>query len=186
MNEAPNAKRRLRLFDSGFFFLLTLLICTGGLAIWLEGPETIMEAFARMTSDFIVIMPQLCLGILVGALFAVLVPRHVVSQFLGHQAGFRGILLASILGAVMPGGALTSMPLLLALGRSGAGIGALVAFLISWSVVGLQRLLIWEIPFMGAEFSVIRLVSSLPLPIIAGLLAEHLATRFSFFKIRWD
>lgn len=185
MTIPPRTIRRLRIFDSGFFFLLAVLLCTGGLAIWLKGTAVLSEAFAQMGTDLFVVMPQLCLGILIGSLFTVLVPRHIVSRFLGENAGFRGLIVASLLGAIMPGGAVTSMPLLLALGRSGAGIGALIAFLVSWSAVGVQRILIWEIPFLGAEFSVIRLIASLPLPIIAGLLADYLTTRFPVLKIRW-
>src|SRR5690606_20214012 len=91
------------------------------------------------------------------------------------------VVLACFLGVVMPGGPFASFPLVYALGRSGAGTGALIAFLVAWATVGFQRLLIWEIPFMGAEFALLRFIVSLPLPIIAGLVASWLEARFAVF-----
>lgn len=186
MNQRPSSSGQPRLFDSGFFFLLGLALVTGALAIWLKGFAVLSEAARQMNRDLLTIIPALGLGVLVGAMFSLLLPRHLVSRLLGGQTRFRGIFLASILGALMPGGVMTSIPLLLALGRSGAGAGALMAFLVSWSAVGIQRLLIWELPFMGAEFSMIRFVSSLPLPILAGLSAQYLAENVPALRVQLD
>lgn len=178
--------KRLKLIDGAFFFLLGIALLTGGLAVWLRGPEALVEAGRQLASDALFIGPQIVLGVMVGAFFTVLVPKHVVSRLLGQQAGFRGILLASVLGTVMPGGPFTAFPLLYALGRSGAGIGALIAFLVAWGTVGLHRLIIWEIPFMGVEFASLRFVTSMPLPVIAGLIADRLAAHFEVFRMKWD
>jgi uncharacterized membrane protein YraQ (UPF0718 family) len=82
----------------------------------------------------------------------------------------------------MPGGPFASFPLVLALSQAGADIGALIAFLVAWAAIGINRLLIWEIPFMGLEFSALRFVSSLPLPLIAGAIARYLWNRYPSFR----
>jgi len=41
-------------------------------------------------------------------------------------------------------------------------------------VLGLNRVLIWELPFLGFDFVLLRLLISLPLPIIAWMLAKLL------------
>jgi hypothetical protein len=39
-------------------------------------------------------------------------------------------------------------------------------------VIGYQRALVWELPFFGPDFVIWRIIVSLPLPFIAGLLAR--------------
>lgn len=67
---------------------------------------------------------------------------------------------------------MTSFPVALAIGGSGADIGAVVAYITAWSVLGVNRLIVWEMPFMGEDFALMRECISLPIPILAGLLAR--------------
>ena len=68
---------------------------------------------------------------------------------------------------------MTSFPLVGALHEAGTGRRALVAYLTSWSTLGFQRIILWEVPLMGIEFAVLRFLASLPLPILAGVIARH-------------
>lgn len=174
------------LFDSAFYFLLVIVLATGGLAIWLKGTLALSVAANMMIADAVIIAPLVVVGVIVGAFFTVLVPREVVSRLLGTQAGMKGIFLATFLGAIMPGGPFASFPVVFALGRSGAGVGAMVSFLIAWAAIGVSRLITWEIPFMGIEFGALRFVSSLPLPIIAGLIANWLIAKFPHLDVTQD
>ena len=78
-----------------------------------------------------------------------------------------------------PGGPAAAFSLLAVLGGAGADRGALIAYITSWAMLGLQRVLVWDVPFMGAEFSLTRLLICLPLPIVAGLIAPCSRTRRS-------
>ena len=51
----------------------------------------------------------------------------------------------------------------------------MIAFLTAWSVFAFHRVLIYEITLMGWRFSAVRLISSLILPPLAGLLAMILS-----------
>jgi uncharacterized membrane protein YraQ (UPF0718 family) len=84
----------------------------------------------------------------------------------------RGILIATVAGALTPGGPMTSFPFVVALYMAGADRGSLVAYLTSWSLLGFQRVMVWELPLLGPEFAFLRLLANLPLPIIAGILAR--------------
>ena len=53
-----------------------------------------------------------------------------------------------------------------ALWVAGADAGALIAFIASWSLLGFNRLIVWELPLLGVEFTAIRYVACLPLPIL--------------------
>ena len=57
----------------------------------------------------------------------------------------------------------------------GASVGATVAFVTSWTLLGYGRALVWELPFFGADFVIWRSLVALPLPVVAGLLAHWLA-----------
>ena len=50
-------------------------------------------------------------------------------------------------------------------------IPALVAFLTGWSVFAAHRVLIFEIPMFGFHWVRLRMLSVVPLPVIAGALA---------------
>ena len=44
--------------------------------------------------------------------------------------------------------------------------------MISWTLLGYARALVWELPFFGLDFVTWRIIFSLPLPILAGLAAR--------------
>ena len=52
----------------------------------------------------------------------------------------------------------------------GADVGAAIAFITSWTLLGYGRALVWELPFFGADFVIWRSLVALPLPVVAGLL----------------
>ena len=60
----------------------------------------------------------------------------------------------------------------------GADVGATVAFVTSWTLLGYARALVWELPFFGPEFVIWRTVVAIPLPIVAGVVARILAVQF--------
>ena len=113
----------------------------------------------------------------VAAFLQILVPREIVSRLIGEQAGIASIFIATVAGIFTPGGPLTSFPIVIALYASGANKGALVAYLSAWAMVGAQRILVWELPLMGPDFTLIRVGSSLILPVLAGTIALYLPIR---------
>jgi len=80
-----------------------------------------------------------------------------------------------------PGGPIASFPLIAALYKLGADFGPLVAYLTAWELIAVQRMVIWEIPFMGTRFVMFRVLVSFLLPILAGMIARTIATRFGGF-----
>ncbi|MEO1091895.1 MAG: hypothetical protein AAFX81_14790, partial [Pseudomonadota bacterium] len=61
-----------------------------------------------------------------------------------------------------------SFPLAVGLAERGAGIAQLVTLVSAWSIVGLQRALVFELPLMGVRFTVVRSAVSVLLPVLAG------------------
>ena len=81
-------------------------------------------------------------------------------------------MIATLAGFIVPGGPIAVYPIAAAFLSIGAGTGATIAFVTSWTLLGYNRLLVWELPFFGADFVIWRGIAALPLPIIAGLLAQ--------------
>ncbi|MCG6877267.1 MAG: permease [Betaproteobacteria bacterium] len=152
---------------------------SGALCAWLGGREAVEAALGNAGRTLLTIVPIFAAGLLLAGLVQQLVPRDRVRGWLGTASGLRGLLLAVGIGIITPGGPFTSFPLVVALAEAGADIGVLVAYLTSWSVLGLNRILVWEIQLIGPHFVALRVVASLPLALIAGLAARAVATRIA-------
>jgi uncharacterized membrane protein YraQ (UPF0718 family) len=118
------------------------------------------------------VLPRLVPALLLAGMLQVLVPQETVSRYLGREGGFRSILIASAAGVVTPGGPMVTVPFLVALANSGAAVAPLVAYMTSWSLFGMQRIIAWEAPLMGWQFVVVRVIPSLAFPVIAGWLVH--------------
>ena len=113
-------------------------------------------------------LPRVILALLSAGFLSHLMPHEVIAEWLGHEAGLKGIAIATVLGMVMPGGPLIAFPIVVILTKAGAGMPALVTFLTSWSVLGIQRIIGFELPMMGSKFVINRVAIGLFLPPISG------------------
>jgi len=119
------------------------------------------------------ILPLLIFAFIVAGMVQVLIPRQTLAQWVGAESGWRGILIGTVAGGLMPGGPYVSLPLAAGLLRAGAGVGTMVAFLTAWSLWAVSRLPM-EIGILGVRFTLIRLGCTFFFPPIAGLLAQTL------------
>ena len=154
---------------------IALAIGSGALALMLGGGEAMRAAAGQSVSLIVMVLPLLVGGVLIGGLIGQLVVKDKIATILGARSGMRGLLLASVAGALTPGGPLMVFPLASALWIAGAEAGLLVTYITAWSLLGLVKIIAWELPLLGPEFTLLRVAVCLPLPVIAGLLARHLA-----------
>ncbi len=78
--------------------------------------------------------------------------------------------LMQVLVPLTPGGPMVTVPFMVALANSGAAMPPLVAYMTSWSLFGMQRIIAWEAPLMGWRFVLVRVIPSLAFPVLAGWL----------------
>ena len=123
----------------------------------------------------LVVGPRIVMALLLAGILVALTPEEMIARWLGHEAGFGGILLASLVGGFIPGGPVIAFPIVLALYKAGVGVPQLVAFLSGWSVVAMHRVIAYEIPLLGWRFTAVRLLVSIILPPISGVLAGFFA-----------
>ncbi|OQX94827.1 permease [candidate division KSB1 bacterium 4572_119] len=117
------------------------------------------------------ILPLLLFAFIVAGMVQILLPRELLSKWIGAESGIRGILVGSIAGGLAPGGPYVSLPIVAGLLKSGASIGTMVAFLTGWSLWAVGRLPM-EVGILGWKFTLIRIASVLIFPPIAGLIAH--------------
>jgi uncharacterized membrane protein YraQ (UPF0718 family) len=160
-------------FGRSFWIFLGVASGLGLMCLAVEGPAATWETLVREIGMLIGLVPQVLLALAVAAVIWAVLPKNRLAQHVGEDSGLRGLAIAATGGAITPGGPTSAYGLLSMLSRAGADRGALVAYIVAWSVLGVQRILIWDVPFMGAEFAILRALISLPLPIIAGLIARH-------------
>jgi len=121
------------------------------------------------------VLPLLLFAFIVAGMIQALLPRELLTKWVGTESGFRGILIGTIAGGLTPGGPYVSLPIVAGLIRSGASVGTMVAFLTGWSLWAVARLPM-EIGILGWKFTLIRFVSTLIFPPIAGLIAQLLVS----------
>jgi hypothetical protein len=112
-----------------------------------------------------------------GAFIAEILPHEKVSRSLGPKSGLKGLLIGTAFGAILPGGPFTAYPVASALLTVGADFGATIAMVVSWTLIGYGRAVAWELPIMGADFTLWRIVIALPLPVLAGALGRFVYVR---------
>ena len=117
------------------------------------------------------ILPLLIFAFIVAGMVQVMIPKELLAKWVGTESGMRGIFVGAIAGGLAPGGPYVSLPIVAGLLKSGASIGTMVAFLTGWSIWAVGRLPM-EIGILGWKFTLIRVLSTLIFPPIAGYIAQ--------------
>ena len=175
--DPPPVQKTRRVFDGSFMVLLVLTLA-GGVAVgvvsgWARVGQILIETF-----EFIAMLaPKIGAGIFIAATLPILLPRERVGRLIGRESGVRGLVVAAACGAALPGGAMMTFPLAAGLGVAGADLGAMVAFISGWSLLGLNRTLIWEFSFLPSDLVWTRYLLSLPMPVLLGLAAHAVMQR---------
>jgi uncharacterized membrane protein YraQ (UPF0718 family) len=157
-------------FDLGIYALAAALT----IAAYLRDPSLPGVGFRAGAQLFLAILPRLVGALIMTGMLQALIAPEWIQHWLGRGAGHRSILAGFVAGILTPGGPLVSFPIMAVFYKSGASLSALVAYVTSWSLFGFQRILAWELPFMGPRFLVARVVPTLVFPIVAGYLVRFI------------
>ncbi len=129
-----------------------------------------LKSATVMTAE---VLPLLIFAFITAGMAQVLLPKELLSKWVGEGSGLRGILIGTVAGGFIPGGPYVCLPVAAGLFKAGAGVGTMVAFLTSWSLWGVSRLPL-EVGILGWQFALVRLACTFFFPPIAGLIA-HIA-----------
>ncbi len=115
---------------------------------WRDGLEPFLAILGSDLWLFVEMLPKILAGCLIGAFVTLILPRELVARWVGHESGFSGLLIAAFFGFILPGGPITIYPVAGAFLVMGADAGAVVTFIVSWTLIGYTRALVWELPFL--------------------------------------
>jgi len=161
-----------RIFDTTTIaFGLTALVLF--LLLWVKDPSAAKATaqsglFLFLRYSFLIIF-----SMMIAVMLPALVPKEIIVQYLGGASGWRGILLASLLGGLTPGAPYAVLPLIAGLMSQGMGLAPAVSMVCAWGLWSLGR-----VPFqaavLGGQFTLVQVLVSLPLPFVAGTLTGFL------------
>jgi uncharacterized membrane protein YraQ (UPF0718 family) len=176
--EGEAAPRRKRKPIGWSFITIGVLVVVSAALVWRrDGIEGVTEILTHDVTLFGGILPRVLAGCLLGAFIAEILPHDKVSRSLGADSGLKGLLIGTAFGAILPGGPFTAYPVASALLTVGADFGATIAMVVSWTLIGYGRAVAWELPIMGADFTLWRIAISLPLPVLAGAFGRFVYVR---------
>lgn len=112
----------------------------------------------------------LLIAFLIVGFVEVLSPQNLIEQYLGPESGWNGLLLAEVIGMLMPGGPYAVFPIVGVIYAGGAGLGPMVTLISSYSLLALLTIT-FELPFMGWRFTAVRWGIATLVPILAGSIA---------------
>jgi uncharacterized membrane protein YraQ (UPF0718 family) len=158
-------------------FIAVLVVISATLVYRRDGIGGVLEILTHDLTLFGGILPRVLAGCLLGAFIAEILPHEKVSRSLGPKSGLKGLLIGTAFGAILPGGPFTAYPVAAALLTVGADFGATIAMVVSWTLIGYGRAVAWELPIMGVDFTIWRIVIALPIPVLAGALGRFVFVR---------
>ena len=118
-------------------------------------------------------LPLLSAAFLTAGLLQALIKKEFINNWLGREAGLKGILLACLGGGLIPGGPYAYYPIAGALLKSGAGLGVLVAFITAKNLWSVSRLPL-EIAILGTTVTIRRYLITFLIPPLLGIAVEWL------------
>ena len=163
--------------DKTPLYLLIVLMSLAILTLVQRDLGTVIDGFITGGKILLQVTPLLIAAFLVAGFTQVLVTKEFVARWLGSETGWKGIGLACLAGALIPGGPYVYYPVSAVMLHNGAGLGVLVAFISAknlWSVTRLP----YEIALIGLEFTLTRFVITLIFPPLLGYLAETMLGSF--------
>ena len=159
-------KKNIRLKVKPILFLIFLMFIVISFFIDFKVGKGIGNNFKNFSFEMIKILPAIF--VLIG-LFDVWIKRETIEKHLGKDSGIKSFLWVLILAAPMAGGLLPAIPIGYALHQKGARLTVILTFL---GFVGIGRvpMILFESTFLGWKFSLIRLIASIPLVLLSGII----------------
>jgi uncharacterized membrane protein YraQ (UPF0718 family) len=155
--------------------LLGLLI-----AIALRARADFGPILQRLIEQLFMLVPRMLCALVAAGFIAELIPKQLISGYLGPDAGLLAIPVAAATGLLVPAGPVIAFAMAALFAKSGASTPALMTFVTSWSLFAAHRILIYELPLLGSSFLRLRTASVLVVPFAAGLLAMLVGLITSF------
>lgn len=149
-------------------FYLAPLVLAG--YAYSKGSDTLRRGLKRWAEQLAKILPTMTCALIAAGFLAAVIPDQVIARFLGDESPLIAVLVGSVTGVLIPAGPVVAFSIAASFAVAGASTAALVAFVTSWTMFALHRMVIYEVPLLGASFVKVRVLSVLMLPMLAGFI----------------
>ena len=116
-------------------------------------------------------LPLLLLSFIIVGLVQVLIPKDLITNWIGARSGIKGVLISCVVGGLVPGAPYAVFPIVATLYKAGASLGSVVGFVSAWALWSISRLPV-EMALIDPKPALIRYAITFVVPPIAGLLAQ--------------
>jgi hypothetical protein len=153
------------------FINLLLWVLVAGLALTaaVRSKALFREGATEGARDFVMLLPRIMIGVVGSGYIAAIMPQDLITTWIGPNSGILGITIATLAGAVTPGGAVVGFSVGAAALKGGGGAPQVIAYSTAWSLYALTRLINWEVAMMPPRVVWLRAAVSIPLPFLAGI-----------------
>lgn len=148
--------------------MLWLFVGALALAAGMRGRLLLNEGARNGVTDFLHLLPRIGIGVIGAGFIAEILPKALIAPWLGAESGFTGILIATVGGALTPGGPVVGFAIGAAALKGGAGAPQVIAYSTAWALFAVNRLVLFEVPMMPPRMVWLRALVCLPLPFLAA------------------
>ena len=134
----------------------------------MRGRVLLHEGARAGVVDFMRLLPRLAIGVIGAGFVAEALPQDLVGQWLGPNSGIFGITIASLAGALTPGGPVLGFSIGVAALKGGAGAPQVIAYSTAWALFAFPRMFLFEFAMMPPKVVWLRVAVSLPAPFLAA------------------
>jgi uncharacterized membrane protein YraQ (UPF0718 family) len=152
-----------------------LVIITSALLVYtlIKDQSLAVEGLKVAGSTIMNNLVLLLTGFVLAGLVQVLIPKELIVNWLGNQAGLKAILIGCAAGGLIPGSPYAVFPIAAGFYAAGAGLGAMIGFITAWSLWSISRFPV-EIALISPRSAIIRYAITFIFPPISGLIAYAL------------
>ncbi|MEA4958010.1 MAG: permease [Methanobrevibacter sp.] len=136
---------------------LLLLVALMYLTVLILSPDKAAKSINNSVYYLVEMMQVLPVIFLLTVVIEAMIPKEMIMRGFGEKSGFRGNLLALLLGSISAGPIYAAFPISKALLGKGASIPNIVIILSTWAVIKLP-MLANEAKFLGVDFMILRWV----------------------------
>ncbi|MDI1343481.1 MAG: hypothetical protein PSV22_05185 [Pseudolabrys sp.] len=134
----------------------------------LRGRMLLNDGLRTGAVEFLHLLPRIGIGVVGSGYIAEVLPKALIAPWLGPESGLTGVLLATLGGALTPGGPVVGFAIGAAALKGGAGAPQVIAYSTAWALYAIHRLVLYEVPMMPPRVVWLRAMVCLPLPFIAA------------------
>ncbi len=152
---------------------LLVLVALTYIVVLIISPEKAMNSIGNSVYYLIEMLQVLPVIFLLTVVIEALVPKELIMRGFGEKSGFKGNLLALLLGSISAGPIYAAFPISKTLLGKGASISNIVIILSTWAVIKVP-MLANETKFLGINFMIVRWI----LTVIAIFIMAYITGMF--------